>query len=101
MRTGAHHSRRNGGDVDMITREFGAHRIRKTNQRKLTRAICSQVRHGDFATDGRNVDDAPATTATHLRNYFPYERERRPQMQLHGALEIVARHMFERADFDD
>ena len=59
------------------------------------------MRHSHFAADGRDVDDATFAAMPQVRDGVHHQSERRPEMQIHRALEILAMHVIERANFDD
>src|SRR5205814_274761 len=68
VRTGAHHSRRDGGDMDVVACQLGANRIGETGQRKFADAVWREMRHGDLAANGRNINDVSSTPGAHFRN---------------------------------
>src|SRR6478736_4866891 len=59
------------------------------------------MRHGNLAANGRNINDAASAPDAHFGNDSRNQFEGRPKMQSHCALEILPRHMLERADFDN
>src|ERR1700730_4383680 len=101
LRARAHHSRRNGSDINLVATEFGADRIGKASEREFARGVRRHVRHRDFSTDRRDVDDASGALLSHLRNDLQGQDERRPQMQTHGAIKILDLHVIERTDLDN
>ena len=101
LRAGPHHARRDGCDENILTSQFRPQCIGQTDQRKLAGSIGSHVRDSDFSTDRGDVDDATSAARSHFRDDLHDQLERRPKMHAHAALEILALHVFERADFDD
>src|SRR5207237_9035267 len=59
------------------------------------------MRHGDLAANGRNIDDMSSTPRPHFRNDLRNQFVRRPEMKLHGAFKILARHVLKRTHFDN
>src|SRR5450755_4174417 len=98
LRTGAHHSRRNSRDENLIASELSTNRIGETGERELARGIWRHMRHGDLAANRRNIHDASAAAAPHLWNNLRDQFDRRPKMQLHTSLEIFALHVLDRSD---
>ena len=101
LRAGAHHPWSNSRDVNPVARELSPEGIGETDERELARAVGREMGHGHFPADRGDVDDATAAGAAHVRNDLPDQIERRPKMELHRFLKIVAAHVLERADFDD
>src|SRR5439155_644760 len=67
MRASAHHSWRHGRHMDVIARQLGPKRVGQTGERKFACAVGRHMRHGNLATDGRNIDDASPTPDAHFR----------------------------------
>src|SRR5438874_7783558 len=59
------------------------------------------MRQGNFAANGGNVHDPSPTPETHLWHDLRNQFVRRPKMQSHRAVVILAGHVIERTDFDD
>ena len=57
--------------------------------------------HGNFSADRSDVDDAPFAAPAKVRERFHDELEGRPEVEIHGALEIFALHVLGGANFDD
>ncbi len=101
FRAGPHQAGRDGRDVNAIARQLGPQRIGQSDERELARAVGSEMRHRHSAADGSDVDDASSAAAAQMRKRLHDQIERRPKMQIHRALEILALHVLERADLNN
>ena len=48
--------------------QLGPKRVGQTRQRKFARAVGRHMWHGDFAANGRNVNNATSAPDAHFRN---------------------------------
>src|SRR5205085_931397 len=81
--------------------QLGPQSLRETGQGVLAGDVGQQVRDGDLAADGGNVDDAPLAAAAHAGQGGQGGVQGRPEVGLHARLVIGDGHYFHRADLDD
>ena len=63
LAAGAHQAGADGGDADSFVAEFGVEAFGESDQRELCGGVRQHVRHGQFAADGGDIDDAGASLA--------------------------------------
>ena len=101
FRASPHQTRCDGRDVNAVSRQLCPERVGQPDERELARAIRSEMRHRHSAANGGDVDDASSAAVAQMRKRLHHEIERRPEMQIHRALEILPAHVLERPDLDN
>src|SRR5437899_724872 len=99
-RAGAHQAGIDGGDQDVVFGQLSAERFGETGQSELTGAVGNQMRDANLAADGGNVDDSTFAAEAHVGQHGEAGIKRGPEVHVQGILEILLRHVIDRADAD-
>ena len=106
MRTGAHQAGAYGSNTDAFVAEFGMEAFGKSYEGELARHIRQQVRHGKFAADARDVDDAALSASRfaaleHMRDCRLDGVQSGEEVCIHGLAEGGEGLVFKRPTLDD
>src|SRR5215471_1802066 len=101
MRAGAHQSRTNRRDIDPVLGQLRSHSLGQTNQSKFAGSIGQQVRNGDFAADGCDVDNTAMALTFHVRNDLSHQVKWTPKVDCHRFSKILELHMLRWTDLDN
>ena len=103
---GAHETGADGGDADVFLAELGVEAFGEAGEGELAGDVGEEVRDGDFAADGGDVDDGGAAAAAFLLREHVWEGgldgvEGGVEVGVHGAGEGFEGLVLEGADLDD
>ena len=107
LAAGAHQARADGGDANAFEAQLGVQAFGEASERKFRGDVREQVRHGNLAADGGDVDDGAMAAdsvdrrAEQIRNRGVDGVQRGEKVGLHGAVIGVDGLVAEGADLDD
>ena len=104
VRAGAHEAGADGSDADAFMAKLSVKALRETDEGEFAGDVGQKMRHGNFASDGCDVDDgggALVRDAQHVRQRGLGSVERAEEIGGHGTPVGGEGLVFHRADFND